>query len=545
MPHLDEMTCLLYVEGQLDRTRAQEVSVHIDHCPACRVLLRALDRESRLLTRAMLEGEEELPARLAQFQQRARRSMQWIWIVVFGFAATGVYAVYAEYIQPWLQQLDQAGFGSSNILSLLIFQGAFWKGWQSMITLLEVLAMITLGALGAAIFRKRFRRSWASVVILGGLSLAFALPQAAFASEFRKGDTVEVRENETINGDVFLFGNRIRVEGTVNGDVYLFSADASVTGHVKGDVIAFAQGLRVSGDVDGNIRCFSNNITITGTVSRNVTSFNEILSLDSAGKVDGSLNGFGKTLSIDGHLGKDLMYYGEHAGISGTVGNGVRVTSDTFSITSTASIGGLVKYEGNNPPDVSSQARLAYGDHQVEFTKHVHNTERTPRHYVWQVIWAAAFVLYGLVLFLVLPSFSSEAVGNAHRYGAALGLGVLVGFALPIAAVLACITVVGLFIGLSTFFLWYAALYYGLIVVGGVVGEWLMGKTSELWPLIGRMVVGLIIVRLCTVIPYAGFWIKIAVALWGLGAIALTVYRRFQSSGATMSGSPVASVQPA
>src|SRR5882757_5744881 len=92
--HLDEMTLLLYVEGQLDRKRAQEVSAHTQDCATCRTLLRALERESRLLTRAMLEEDEPLPARLAQFQERARRSMQWIWGLVFGLAATGVYALY-------------------------------------------------------------------------------------------------------------------------------------------------------------------------------------------------------------------------------------------------------------------------------------------------------------------------------------------------------------------------------------------------------------------------------------------------------------------
>ena len=52
--HLDEMTCLLYIERQLDRARGLEVSAHTQDCAACRTLLRALERESRLLTRAML-----------------------------------------------------------------------------------------------------------------------------------------------------------------------------------------------------------------------------------------------------------------------------------------------------------------------------------------------------------------------------------------------------------------------------------------------------------------------------------------------------------
>ncbi|HEY1423074.1 MAG TPA: hypothetical protein VGF20_06455, partial [Candidatus Acidoferrum sp.] len=107
--HLDEMTCMLYLERQLERPRALEVSAHTQGCDACRTLLRAMERESRLLTRAMLEEEEPLPARIARFQEKVHRSMQWIWMVVFGLAATAVYAIYTSYIEPGATMLEQAG----------------------------------------------------------------------------------------------------------------------------------------------------------------------------------------------------------------------------------------------------------------------------------------------------------------------------------------------------------------------------------------------------------------------------------------------------
>jgi len=147
---------------------------------------------------------------------------------------------------------------------------------------------------------------------------------------------------------------------------------------------------------------------------------------------------------------------------------------------------------------------------------------------VWQVIWAAAFILFGLVLFTVMPEFSRQATNYAERIGASLGLGVLVGCGAPIAAVIACVTVVGLFLGLSTFFLWYASLYFAQIIIGALLGQWLMGRTSELWPLIGRMIVGLLIVRLCFLIPHIGGWLKLGVIIWGIGAISLAIYRRMQ-----------------
>lgn len=524
--HLDEMTCLLYIERQLDHARALEISAHTQDCTACRTLLRALERESRLLTRAMLENDEPLPARLAQLRAQARRSMQWIWGVVFGLAATGAYALYTGYVQPWQQELEQAGFGGTNLLSLLIFQGAFWKGWQSMVMLLEVLAMATLAGLGVLLLRRRIRRGSALALVFAGLCAALVLPAPASATEFRKGESIEIRKDESIKGDVYLTGGRVRVEGAVDGDVFVFCHSADINGHVTGDVIAFAQAVRVNGQVDGNVRAFNNNLTVTGTVSKNLMSFAQSVSVDSNGKVGGSLTSFAESLNMDGSVGRDVLAYIARASLSGRVGGGVRDKGETLEIGSTAVIDGPVKFEGAKPPEVSSSAKLAS---PVEFTKmKKRDTYRESGYYVWQVIWVAAFLLFGMVLFALLPDFSHDAVHSAEKYGASLGLGVLVMFGVPIAALIACITVVGLFIGVSTFFLWYASLYFAQVIVGAVVGQWLMGRTSELWPFIGRMAVGVILVRLCTTIPHVGGWVKFVAILWGIGAIALAVYRRFQ-----------------
>jgi cytoskeletal protein CcmA (bactofilin family) len=291
-------------------------------------------------------------------------------------------------------------------------------------------------------------------------------------------------------------------------------------------VIAFAQAVRMNGQVDGNVRTFNNNVTISGTVGKNVMSFAQLVTLDSNGKAGGSLTAFAQTLNVDGSVGRDVLVFSERANLSGKIGGGVRAKGETLTITSTAVIDGPVKFEGAKQAEVSPSAKLAS---PVEFTQvKKRETYRESGYYIWQVIWGAAFIVFGLVLFALMPDFSRDAVKSAEQYGAAAGLGVLVLFGVPIAAVIACITVVGLFIGISAFFIWYASLYFAQIIVGTVVGQWLMGRTNELWPLIGRMAVGVVIVRLCTTIPHVGGLVKFVAILWGIGAIALAVYRRFQ-----------------
>jgi cytoskeletal protein CcmA (bactofilin family) len=533
MKHVDEMTLLLYIERQLDRARGLEVSAHTQECDACRTLLRALERESRLLTRAMLEEDEPLPSRLAQFQERARKSMQWIWGMVLGLAATGAYALYTGYIQPWQQQLEQAGFGGSNLLGLLIFQGAMWKGWQSMITLLEVLAMLTLAGLGAMFFRRRIRRGSALALVFAGFCTVLALPTGASATEpteHRRGQNPTVSKEETIKGDIYLTGERVRVEGTVDGDVFAAGKDIDIDGHVTGDVISAGRYLRIRGTVDGNVRSCGNTAVISGNLGKNIMWFGDAVTVDSTGKVGGSITMFGGTLAMDGRLGRDIRFYGEEITVNGGVGGGIRQKGHALIIGSNAQVDGPIHFEGDLPASVSPGAKLAS---PVEFKQMEHKREyRESDYYVWRVIWTAAFVLFGMVLFLLAPEFAKETIRSAESYGAPIGLGILVFFGVPLAALIACITVVGLPLGMLTMGLWLLMLCCAEIVVGTVIGNLILGRPTDTWGMIGRMALGFVIVRIVytplSQVHILGMVAALGIWMWGMGAISLALYKRLQ-----------------
>jgi cytoskeletal protein CcmA (bactofilin family)/predicted anti-sigma-YlaC factor YlaD len=528
--HLDEMTLLLYVERQLDRARGLEVSAHTQECDACRTLLRALERESRLLTRAMLEEDEPLPSRLAQFQERARKSMQWIWGLVFGLAATGVYALYTGYIQPWQQQLEAAGFGGSNLLGLLIFQGAMWKGWQSMMTLLEVLAMLTLAGLGAMLFRRRIRRGSALALVFAGFCTVLAMPTGASATEHRGGQNPTVGKEETIKGNIYLSGERVHVEGTVDGDVFAAGKDIDIDGHVTGDVITAGRYLRIRGTVDGNVRSCGNTVVISGNLGKNIMWFGDAVTVDATGKVGGTITMFGGTLAIDGHLGRDILFIGEEINVNGEVGGSIQEKGNMLIIGSNAQVDGPVKFEGNKPAEVAPGAKLAS---PVQFKQMEKKHEyRDGNYYVWRVIWTAAFILFGSVLFLLVPGFAGETISAAERYGAPIGLGILVFFGVPLAALIACITVVGLPLGILTFGLWMLMLCCAEIVVGTVIGNLILGKATDTWGMIGRMALGFVIVRIVYTplaqVHVLGLLAALGIWMWGMGAISLALYKRLQ-----------------
>jgi len=525
---MDEMTLLLYVERQLDRETAQGVSLHTQTCTRCLNLLHALDRESRLLTRSMLEQDEPLPARLAEFHERVKRNMQWIWGVVFGLAVLGVYALYTGYVEPWQKHFADAGFTGSDLVSLALFQGAFWKGWQSMFTLFEALAVMIVIGFGLFAFRRYLRRGSAMAMLFASLVALLVMTPPASATEFRKGDNISIPKGEVVKGDIFITGEHVRIEGEVEGDVYVFAQQLDMSGHIRGDLIGFVQSERVSGAIDGNIRTMTNNLAITGNVDRSVLTWNQTFELDSNGKIGRSLTAGGQTLTVDGKVGGDFLAFSETTTISGLIGGAFKGRGKSLSIVSGAEIDGKTVFEGQQPPDVSSGAKLASAP---EFTKVEHHArERDSGYYIWRVIWTGAFLVFGLVLAGLMPRFAMETVESAAQLGASFGLGVLVFFGVVLASIIACITVVGLFVGLSSFMLWLVMLFAAEVVGCGSIGQSSLGHTAEFWPFFLRVIVGVIAVRVLTSIPFIGFWAAWVVTVWGMGAIALALYRRLQPS---------------
>jgi hypothetical protein len=84
-----------------------------------------------------------------------------------------------------------------------------------------------------------------------------------------------------------------------------------------------------------------------------------------------------------------------------------------------------------------------------------------------------------------------------------------------------------------------------------VVGNWILGKSSDTWGLIGRMALGFVLVRIVYT-PLAqlhviGGLVGLGIWMWGMGAISLALYNRFSPRilpGAVAGSMPPVSLPP-
>ncbi|MHB8754718.1 MAG: zf-HC2 domain-containing protein [Candidatus Acidiferrales bacterium] len=541
MKHFDEMTAFLFLDGQLERAQAAEVQAHTSECSECAALLTSLKNETRWLETSLQE-KDAVPARFAAPDRHS--NISWGWVTVLAMAAAGIYTVWNGIIEPFQQQLNQSGFSGGNLMTMLFFSGAFWKGWSSVLSFVEFFTVAAFSILVLALLQRYWRRGAAVGLVLPSIVpllllapfLLLAAP-AAHAGDVAHGNpSYTLPAGKTVNTDLFVFADVARIDGTVNGDLYVWSGDVEVNGHVTGDVITWARETTVNGQVDGNVRDWSQSLILNGTVTKNVLAGAEEIELNSKAHVGGSVTAGAGEVLLSGHIGRDLMASTGTTTINGSVGGNAKLRGGNLIIGSNAVMNGSTTYAGHSKPVVDSGAKLAS---PVAFTQLKGGPEYSSGRYWWHraLFWGAAF-LFGLVLILLLPEFFADAV-RASRKLPSVGIGLVTMIATPIVAIILCITMVGLGVGIATILIYAIALYAAQLFVATWLGGVLLGASEGTGAMLGRLALGLVILHGLELLPYhAGSIIKLVVVWWGMGAIAIAIYRHIRHASAA--ATPVA-----
>src|ERR1700732_1654044 len=524
MSHFDEMTGLLYLESQLDADHARDIAAHAATCAECRELLHALETEGAWLRESLGEEDEALPAHFADAS--GRNAAPWGWISALGLSAGGAYTLWSGFIEPWRAQAAQAGFTQGNLFTMLFFSGAFWKGWDAMRGLMEFLAVATLGVLVMWLLRRRWRSFPTIALVLGAMICSLAIPPAASAAETKHGDpNYTLSAGEEIKTDLIVFADRTLINGNVDGDLIVWSRSVTLTGHITGDIICFSQELTVDGPVDGNVRAFAQKVTLNNKVGKNVMAWVGELNIAEKSIVGGTVTVGTGNGELNGHVAGDVLAFGGDFDVNGSLGHDAAFQVGTLHIGPNAEIKGRTRFQGSREAEVSPTAKLAS---PIEFTLRKHRSERdysSPSFYWHQILlWGASFV-FGLVLILLAPGFLFDAQRACRKIAQSIGFGLLFLFATPIAAIIVCITIVGLGVGISTLLLYVIAIYSAKVYVGAWLGERILGEGVGIGAALGRLALGLVILRAVGMLPYIGGWISFVVVVWGLGAMVLALYR--------------------
>ncbi len=201
--------------------------------------------------------------------------------------------------------------------------------------------------------------------------------------------------------------------------------------------------------------------------------------------------------------------------INGTILGAAKLYGSRLNIGPQASVGGEFQFKGQFEPEIAAGAKLAS---PIDFSRrHEEGAFRTGKFYIHRILhWGAAFI-FGLVLLALMPVMFDR-ITRAGRSTAAL-IGLLVLFGVPIIAIIACVTLVGIPLGIIALLAYFVSSVCRAGFCRGNHRRNADGKAGGIWRSLGSLAVGLLIIHALSAIPHVGGWVMLVVIVWGLGAI--------------------------
>jgi len=367
-----------------------------------------------------------------------------------------------------------------------------------------------------------------AVLLIVMLATVFAAVPV-FAFDARSGDTVTVASGEVVDGDLYIAGGDIIIDGTVNGDIFGVGRSLTINGTINGGVSFAGQTITVNGEIAHGARLAGQTINVSGNIGRDLVAAGADITVTSTAKIGSDLILAVGTSRIDGHINGNIIGGASEVTITDGVGGNIELEVDKLTIASTANIQGNLTYTSENEANIQSGAQIGgTTTHKVPEVKEP--ARAGPFSGIGgKVIAFLMTLLAGIVIILVAPRrAASVGASIRHEPWLSLGWGAIILFATPVAAIVTLITVVGVPVGLIGLTLYGIGIYLSQIAVGLFIGYWIIGyfrKVETRGILVGALALGFTVLTLLKLIPYVGFPLWLATVLFGLGALLVSERR--------------------
>lgn len=364
------------------------------------------------------------------------------------------------------------------------------------------------------------------IILLVTVLLTFFISAPVLAADLRSGDTMTVASGEVVDDDLYIAGSTITIDGTVNGDLWAVGNTITVNGEVTGSIVAAGQTVNINGNVDHAARLAGNSVNVSGNVRGDLLVFSSQANIASKARIGGDLIFGSGYVHIDGLVEGDIKGGGNQVTIANEVGGNIELQAEKLTVASTADIGGNLTYTSENEADFQSGAKIG-----GETTHNVPEVKKpVPLSGIGgKVLGFLMALVTGLIIIVIAPRRSASIADSIRaKPWASLGCGAVILFATPVAAIIACFTVIGIPVALIALVLYAIAIYISQVFVGLFIGRWIIGRFREVESkgiMIGALASGLFIIAILKLIPYLGFWVGLAVALFGLGAMLVSETR--------------------
>lgn len=350
------------------------------------------------------------------------------------------------------------------------------------------------------------------------VSVIFLLPHKVEAAQFFFKDQT-VKQETTIEDDVYLIGSGASVYGVIDGDLFILSDNVIVEGTVTGDMYVVGSNVTIGGNIYGNLVVLANETKISGVLSNNACVLSTLLTYDAQTGKD--LLTISMNSDLKGTIGDDLRTLGYTNSVESVVRGDALVVASQYSILKENVTGNV--YNTNTLKNIAKEQGVDF-----EARKEIEKTNTRISDYNLKILNSfLAFIglsIAGYVLIYLSPVKTGQIVNKVSKSPVeflksfAVGIGIL--FLIPLPLFLLALTLVGIPLALLILAVLIFLTTFGTIYVESALGKEILELfgTKEYRPYKG-LLIGRVLTTLLRFVPVFGTFYSLTISATAVGAV--------------------------
>ena len=331
---------------------------------------------------------------------------------------------------------------------------------------------------------------------------------------YRAGETINV--NAVVHGDLVIAGGKLIVNDSINGDLTAAGGELFLNSYIADDVRIAVGRTTIDSEIGDDLIVFGGEVILTENAI-----------------IHGDLKCFAGNIEINGEVIGKLDIKGADVLINGTVKETSKIIGEDIVIGANAKFYKEVEYWhsdgeidfGNSLVNTKAQFNEDLGKEQSELSL---TTFGTTSFSLWVFYMLSAFLVILVLHGLFKNTFSTAVEGIENNWLKSFGFGLIYLIGIPLLIILALLIIIGIPLGLFATIIFLFSLLFGHLIAALLVVYYFKYKKEKNWGFWSITFLALlcaIILRILTIIPFAGIFLSIVILSITYGALTLKVLR--------------------
>jgi hypothetical protein len=331
--------------------------------------------------------------------------------------------------------------------------------------------------------------------------------------------------------DVYLAGEKIKVNAPVKGDLVIAGGNLIVKDSIHGDLTGAGGDLSIEGYIADDVRVAGGKITIDSEIGDDLVVFGGEVIITENARINGKLVCFGGDVTINAEVAEDMDVRGGNVSINGTIRGVSKVIGDDITIGPNAKFYKDIEY-WNSDGEINFKNSLVNTKAQFNEDLGEENSQLSMTSFgtksfkLWVYYILSAFLVILVLHALFRNAFSSAVEGIENNWLKSFGFGLIYLIGIPLLILISFLILIGIPLGLFATGIFVFSLLFGHLVAALLVAYYLKNRNKKDWGFWNITFLALlcaIIMRILMVIPFAGILISMVILSIAYGALTLKV----------------------